>query len=127
MEVEFDAGRGRKLGSRIRMSGRVFGIELTLEEVVTERVPPRRKVWETQGVPRLLVIGHYRMGFEIAPHGENSMLQVFIEYALPEGVPGRWLGRLLGRYYAKWCTQRMLDDAMKHFAPPDVTDRHQPM
>ena len=64
-ETQIDEGRGHKVGSRIRLSGRVFGVELSVEEIVVERDPPRRKVWETTGAPRLLVIGHYRMGFEI--------------------------------------------------------------
>src|SRR6185503_6430544 len=109
--TEFDEGRGQRLGSRIRLAGRVFGIELSVEEVVTERDPPLRKVWETIGTPRLLVIGHYRMGFELVAQGTGSTLRVFIYYALPERAPARWLGRLLGRRYARWCTQRMVDDA----------------
>ena len=44
------------------MNGRILGLKLSLDEVVTERDPPARKVWETVGVPRLLVIGPYRMG-----------------------------------------------------------------
>jgi hypothetical protein len=115
MQTEIDEGRGQKIGSRIRLSGRVFGVELSVEEIVTERNPPRRKVWETTGTPKLLVIGHYRMGFELSPQGNGSMLRVFIEYALPEGGPARWLGRLFGRYYARWCTQQMVDDAVNHF------------
>ena len=115
METELDAGRGQKVGSRIRLSGRVFGVELSVEEIVVEREPPRRKVWATTGVPRLLVIGQYRMGFELSPQGNGSMLRVFIEYALPERAPARWLGRLFGRYYARWCTQQMVDDAVEHF------------
>jgi hypothetical protein len=116
MEIVLDADRGRKAGSRIRLAGRVFGIELSVEEVVTERDPPRRKVWETTGSPRLLVIGRYRMGFELSPRGSDTGLRVFIEYALPAEAPARWLGRLFGRYYAGWCTRRMVDDALKHFA-----------
>jgi len=116
MEIEFDENRGQKVGSRIRLAGRVFGVELLVEEIVTERIPPRRKVWETRGSPKLLVIDRYRMGFELSPHGEDSMLRVFIEYALPTKAPARWLGRLFGRHYARWCTQRMVDDAVKHFA-----------
>ena len=115
MEVELDADRGKKIGSRIRLGGRVFGIELSVEEVVTEHDPPRRKVWETTGSPRLLVIGHYRMGFELSPRGGNSALRVFIEYALPAQAPARWLGRLFGSYYARWCTQRMVDDTVQYF------------
>ena len=115
METEFDEGRGQAVGSRIRLSGRVFGVELSVEEIVVERDPPRRKVWETTGAPKLLVIGHYRIGFELSAQGNGSMLRVFIEYALPERVPARWLGRLFGRYYARWCTQQMVDDAVNHF------------
>lgn len=118
MEVEFDDGRGQKVGSRIRLAGRVLGVELSVEEVVTERNPPSRKVWETTGTPKLLVIGHYRMGFELSPRGEYSALRVFIEYESPPGPAVRWLGRLFGGYYARWCTRRMVDDAVKHFAPP---------
>jgi hypothetical protein len=118
MQVESDEGRGRTVGSRIRVAGYVFGILLTVEEVVTERDPPRRKVWETIGRPRLLVIGPYRMGFEITPQDIDSLFRVFIDYALPEDVPARWLARLFGSYYARWCTRRMVDDAVVHFASP---------
>ena len=123
METELDEGRGQKIGSRIRLSGRVFGVELAVEEIVTERDPPRRKVWATTGAPRLLVIGHYRMGFELSSQGNGSMLRVFIEYALPERAPARWLGRLFGRYYASWCTRQMVDDALKHFETRPATQR----
>ena len=116
METEIDSGRGQKVGSRIRLSGRVFGVELSVDEIVVERDPPRRKVWETTGAPKLLVIGHYRMGFELSPLRNGSMLRVFIEYALPQSVPARWLGGLFGRYYARWCTRQMVDDAVGHFA-----------
>ena len=120
-ETQIDEGRGQIVGSRIRLSGRVFGVELSVEEIVVERDPPRRKVWETTGVPRLLVIGHYRMGLELSAYESGSLLGVFIEYALPERGLARWLGRLLGRYYAGWCTQKMVDDAVKHFESRPVT------
>ncbi len=116
MKVEVDAGRGQKVGSRIRLAGRVLGIDLSVDEVVTERNPPSRKVWETTGSPRLLVIGHYRMGFELSPQGSESVLRVFIDYALPKTAAAHWLGRLFGRYYARWCTQQMVDGTVRHFA-----------
>ena len=121
METEIDSGRGQKIGSQIRLSGRAFGVGLSVEEIVVERNPPHRKVWETTGTPKLLVIGRYRMGFELAPQGKGSMLRVFIEYALPERGLARWLGRLFGRYYARWCTQQMVDDAVKHFESRPAT------
>ncbi len=95
------------------MSGRVMGIPLGLEETVTERDPPRRKVWETTGTPRLLVIGPYRMGYEVRPQGASSDLRVLIDYALPDTRAGRVLGRLFGRFYARWCTEQMARDAAR--------------
>ena len=116
MEIELDADRGMRVGSRVRLAGRVLGVELSVEEVVTEHDPPRRKVWETIGSPRLFVIGPYRMGFELSPQGGESIFRVFIDHSPPAKAPARWLGLLFGNYYAGWCTRRMVDDAVKHFS-----------
>lgn len=116
MEMVLDEGRGKSIGSHIRLDGRILGIRLMVDEVVTERDPPHRKSWETVGSPRLLVIGHYRMGFEVTPQGGASLLRVFIDYKLPDTAPSRWLGLLLGRYYARWCVRQMAEDAARHFA-----------
>lgn len=115
MKIELDASQGHTLGSRIRLGGHVLGIPLAVEEIVTHYSPPLRKVWETTDTPNLLVIGHYRMGFEITPQGNSSELRIFIDYALPESLPARWLGRMLGGWYARWCTRRMVSDVEKHF------------
>lgn len=115
MQVETDALHGQAVGSVIRVTGRVLGMDLDVEEVVTEREPPFRKAWETRGEPRLLVIGSYRMGFTIAPNGSHSRLTVFIDYQLPPHGFSRWLGQLFGWAYAAWCTQRMANDAVAAF------------
>src|SRR5262245_39439164 len=119
MRIELDDDRGQRVGSRIRMSGRIFGLRLSLEEVVTEHNLPHCKVWETTGTPKLLVIGRYRMGFEVTPQDGGSLFRVYIDYALPEEVPARWFGQCLGRYYARWCTQQMVDDTVRHFGTRD--------
>src|SRR5256885_9398928 len=111
MKLALDEGGGRKAGSHIRLSGHAFGIELSLDEVVLERDAPHRKVWQTVGAPKLLVIGRYRMGLELSPRGKGSLLRVFIDYTLPDQGVERWLGRLLGRFYAAWCARRMVNDA----------------
>jgi len=115
MKTILDEGHGERVGSHIPMSGHVFGIGLSLDEVVTEREPPTRKIWETVGLPRLLVIGPYRMGFEVTPRGRDSLLRVFIDYAMPSAWLERWLGRVFGGYYAHWCTQSMVNDAIRQF------------
>ena len=112
--IETDALGGRTRGSRVRMSGRVLGMELSLEEVVTEREPPFRKAWQTVDA-RLIVIGQYRLGFALSPRGGRSELRVFIDYDLPHKGVGLWLGKLFGRTYARWCTEQMANDALARF------------
>ena len=115
MQFEFDGRHGRAVGSRMLLSGKVLGLSLEVIEVVTQRDPPRLKAWETRGEPRLLVIGPYRMGFEIAPDGDGSQLRVFIDYDEPSR-PWRLAGKLLGVMYARWCTRNMAEGAAARFA-----------
>lgn len=115
MSYEFDENRGRAIGSVIKMGGDVLGMKLSVEEVITERTPSLRKAWETRGDPDLLVIGAYRMGFEIAPAEQRSRLRVFIGYDYPRSLTGRVLGALFGGVYARWCVNRMAKDALAHF------------
>ena len=115
MRVETDALQGQAVGSVIRVTGRVLGVDLMVEEVVTDRVPPSRKTWETRGEPRLLVIGPYRMGFTISPQGNRSRLVVFIDYQLPPRGFAHWLALVCAATYAAWCTRRMANDAVAAF------------
>ena len=92
-----------------------MGIPLSLEEVITERQVPCKKLWETIGTPELVVMAHYRMGFELTPEGDSSRVRVFIDYSLPAAARGSWLGGLLGGVYARWCTKRMANDAADYF------------
>ena len=124
MRVETDALQGQAVGSVIRVTGRVLGVDLMVEEVVTDRVPPSRKTWETRGEPRLLVIGSYRMGFTISSNGDCSRLVVFIDYQLPPRGFSRVLGLLFGRAYAAWCTRRMAKDAVAAISDR-ITTSHQ--
>lgn len=115
MEIYLDAAGARSVGSKFGFKGAILGIPLSVDEVVTKRDPPGRKVWETIGEPKLWVIGRYRMGFEITPQGNAARLRVFIEYALPQAGLSRLLGILFGNIYARWCTTRMAGDAGRHF------------
>lgn len=116
MSLALDERNGRAVGSKISLTGSVLGLPLHVAETVTERVPPVRKTWESDGEPQLVVIGRYRMQFEIAPAQDTSRLSVSIDYDLPAGRVHRWLGRALGEHYARWCVDRMAEDAQRHFA-----------
>lgn len=115
MSYEFDQTEGREIGGRIRITGAILGIRLSVEETIVERQPPTRKVWETSAAPRLLVIGSYRMGFDIEAMQEASNLRVFIDYNTPPSSTGRLIGALLGPIYARWCVGRIASDAAIHF------------
>ena len=115
MSIDVDADGGRVIGSKISMHGSLMGIPLSLAEVVTERQVPYTKVWETIGTPNLLVMAHYRMGFELTHKGDSSLVRIFIDYSLPTNAPGSWLGRLFGGVYARWCTKQMAEGAARHF------------
>ena len=112
METSVDDRHGQEVGSHIRMNGRFFWIMLSLDEVITRREPPRAKVWETVGTPKLLVVGHYRMTVKIEPRGDGSLLRVSIDYDLP--TENLWLGKLFSGIYAKWCVQQMIKDVYNH-------------
>jgi hypothetical protein len=117
METILDDQGGRAVGSHIVLRGRVFGITLYLEEVVTLRKPPNRKRWATIGEPRLLVVGPYEMGFSMtSPSPRTTELRVDIDYELPSNGLGRWVGRWFGKRYATWCVRQMVRDASRAFA-----------
>jgi len=119
MQIFLDDGGGRAVGSRVSMTGSIMGLSLSLQEVVVERNPPLRKAWETENA-RLLVIGQYRLGFDLEPRDGACGLRVFIDYDWPRGPLPRLAARMLAKSYARWCTQRMLDDAAQHFGAVDA-------
>jgi hypothetical protein len=67
-------------------------------------------------------MGGYRMGFDVTPDPAGSRLRVFIDYATREG----WIARGLGTWYARWCVEHMVQDAVRHFAPAPAVDADQP-
>ena len=115
MTIDMDEKQGRAAGSIITLSGRILSLSLNVKEVVTEYDYPNSKAWKTIGSPRLLVIGSYRMGFSLSSRQCGSLLRVFIDYSLPSQGVSRFLGRVFGKSYARWCTNRMARDAVMHF------------
>jgi hypothetical protein len=113
METKVDDKHGQQVGSHIKMSGKVFGIEIYLDEVITHYEPPVKKSWETVGSPKLLVIDHYRMTVEIEQNPKGSILKVAIDYDLPK--KNAWLGKLFSGFYAKWCVKQMIKDVDNYF------------
>lgn len=120
MDLSLDAGKGKKVGSEIILKGKMMGLELFVREKVTERAVSQLKAWETYGPQKMIVIDQYRMGFSLEAAGENTRVSVFIEYNLPKSFWGRVLGQALGDFYARWCTKKMVTDAMRYFSKPET-------
>lgn len=119
MDIHMEPEHTRRVGSKFGFTGRIFGIPLSVEEVVTGREPPVSKIWETAAEPHLWVIGRYVMGFDLAPTASgDTTLRVHIHYDLPKGSFTHVLGRILGGIYAAWCTRQMVADAQRHVRQP---------
>jgi hypothetical protein len=116
MEIKLDARNGRGVGAEIILEGKMLGIPLFVREFVTVSEAPIKKVWETSGLQKLIVMDQYRMGFELTPAGQMIRLRVFIDYILPNSGMGRFLGNIFGKAYAKWCTDEMANGAQKFFS-----------
>ena len=116
MKTDIDEGQGKKIGSHIKMSGKIFGLSLFLDEIVTLREPPTSKEWETVGVPRLIVIGNYKMGIALKKIDQGTNLTVFIDYDLPRSFGVKLLWLLFGGVYAKWCVKQMIGGVKNEYA-----------
>jgi hypothetical protein len=112
MDMDLDEKQGREIGSVIKMSGKMMGINLSLQERVVERVPHLRKFWHTFGEQHLIIVDQYKMGFTLREISNNQTeVTVSIDYNFPEKGLSRILGKMFGTFYAKWCTTKMTKDA----------------
>ncbi len=121
MTTSLDNAVGKEIGSVINIQGKVLGVPISLAEVVIQRVPPRCKRWETTGTPQLIVIGSYRMGFEIEPAAAGCRVTASIDYEFPRTLLGKLLGRFVGPAYARWCVNRIVEAVARHFAGTEAT------
>lgn len=118
LRMELDAAGGRAVGSVMRLRGRFLAWPLAVDEAVIERREPWGKAWETSGIPKLILLAGYRMGFKVQVQEGRTHVTIWIDYALPtRGLPA-FAGRCLGAAYARWCVDHMLQDTAKHFERP---------
>lgn len=118
MTTEVDSRKGQELGSIITLKGKFLGIELSVKEHIVELVPPLKKVWQTFGQQKMIIIDRYQMGFFLEELVGKTRLNVFINYVLPAKGVKKILGKLLSRAYAKWCVNQIANDALEVFNRP---------
>lgn len=116
MKTEIDAQGGKAVGSHIKMYGSAFGINIFLDEVITIHEPPHHKEWQTVGDLKILVIGHYKLGFYIEPIAEGSKFTVYMDYEQPKSLGSKLLYFFFSRVYANWCVMQMINGVKNHFS-----------
>ncbi|MBW9116402.1 SRPBCC family protein [Rhizobium cauense] len=114
-EYDVDPGKGQAVGSIVKMRGKVLGMELLVEEIITEWQPPWRKSWQTLGRPKLLVIDSYHMDFVIRPITQGCRVTVKIQYSYSRSPVGSWLGGIPAKAYARWCVAKITSEAGNRF------------
>jgi hypothetical protein len=115
MGLVADAHEGKEIGSIIHLSGAFAGIPISVAQIITDRTPPTRKVWETLPQAQLLILEAYRMGFSLEGEGPVSSLRVWIQYR--PTVHGLWAAAawLFAGLYAQWCLDSIVKDVSRHF------------
>ena len=90
--------------------GRMMGMTIDFNEIVTKWQPPKLKEWETVGKAKIIIMSWYRMWFEITPAENGTIAKLSISY-LP---PTPWFYKILSFFFAKlycnWCLNNMLND-----------------
>lgn len=97
-------------GAKYRWYGKMMGMTIDFSESVTKWEPPKMKEWETFGDARIIIMRWYRMGFEIIPSENGTMVKLSISYLPPKAWYYRLLSFLFGRWYCNWCLNNMLND-----------------
>lgn len=113
MDLQMDERNGQSVGSHIRLSGKVLGKSLSLEEVVTRREPPHTKTWETVGIPNFLIVGQYQYNVQIEPQANGSRLSVSFDFSPPQA--SGWLRLWFSRVYSRLCAREMVKVARDYF------------
>lgn len=105
------------LNAKYHWYGKMMGMTIDFTEVVTKWMPPKLKDWETIGDAQIIIMRWYRMGFEITPNNNETMVTMSIAYEPPKGWFYRLLSFLFGGIYCNWCLNNMLNDTKKAFDP----------
>lgn len=101
------------LNAKYRWFGNMMGMTIDFTEVVTKWVPSKLKEWETIGNAQIIIMRWYRMGFEITPSENGTVVKISIAYEPPKGWFYRLLSFLFGGIYCNWCLNNMLNDTKK--------------
>lgn len=101
------------IGATYRYYGKIMGLTLDITEVVRRYKLNEEKFWETIGEPKIIIMSHYVLGFQLKPTTGGTQATFSIDYEIPQRGLGKVLGILLSNWYAHWCLRMMLDRVNK--------------
>lgn len=101
------------IGATYRYYGKIMGLPLDITEVVRSYKMNEEKYWETIGEPKIIIMSHYVLGFQLQPTAGGTQATFVIDYEIPQHGLSKILGLLLSNWYAHWCLRMMLDRVKK--------------
>ncbi len=99
------------INSKFRWYGKMMGFTMDFTVVVTRWIKDKEKVWETTGIAKMIILSWYKMLLIISPEGQNTKVELSIDYAKPKNIFFRFIAFFLAPLYAHWCLYNMLQDS----------------
>lgn len=100
-------------GSTYRWSGKMMGMVMDFTVQVTKWIHGKEKIWETIGIPRMIIFSWYRMHLFLNARAGRTIAELSISYEKPDKWYFRILSFLFARIYCVWCLRNMLRDSKK--------------
>ena len=113
LDLNFLTSNHTGIGSKYRWTGKVVGMTMDFTVEVTKWIKGKEKIWETIGVPKMIIYSWFRMNLAISTASNSTQADLSISYEKPKGWFNRLLSFLLADWYCNWCLRHMLDDAKK--------------
>ena len=101
-------------GANYRWYGKMIGMAIDFNQIVTKWHPPKLKEWETIGEAKIIIMSWYRMWFEITPANNGTNTKISISYLPPKELFYKILSFFFANWYCNWCLNNMLNDTKKN-------------
>jgi hypothetical protein len=106
------------IGATYRWFGKMMGMTIDFTQTVSKWVQGVEKEWKTNGDVKIIIMGWYRMFWNLKPVEGGTLATIGIDYSAPREWYFKVLSFLFGGMYSRWCLNSMLRDTKKAFETP---------
>lgn len=108
------------IAAKYHWYGKMLGMTMDFNEIVTKWQPPSLKEWETVGEAKIIIMSWYRMRFDITPSEKGAIAILSISYLPPKEWYYKVLSFLFANWYCNWCLKNMLNDSKTNLEKVDI-------